>query len=186
MKIEFRKWNDKEFERVCSENSDMQFEVDSEGVLIVMPLKGGKDSILNFCLIGEFGKWSEKNNSGQGFSAGTIFALPNGAKRSPDLSWVKNERWEKLTDKEQEGFPPLCPDFVVELRSATDSLTNLKNKMTEYIENGAALGWLIDPFERKVYVYRPNAEIEILDNPETVGGEPLLKKFSLKLNKIWS
>lgn len=180
------KMNDDEFENFCHHNPDLQIELTKEGELVIMPPTGGKTGNRNFSLSVVFGNWSEKDGTGLSFDSSTIFKLPSGAKRSPDLAWVKNERWEKLTEKEQEGFPPICPDFVIELRSPSDSLTNLKNKMAEYIENGVALGWLIDPSERKVYVYRPNAEPEILENPASVSGEPFLKKFSLKMKKIWS
>ena len=112
--------------------------------------------------------------------------MPNGAKRSPDLSWVRNESWDALTTEEQEKFPPPCPEFVVELRSRTDSIRVLKAKMEEYIENGAQLGWLIDPPKKKVYVYRPQAAVEVLDNPQTVSGEPLLKGFALDLRTLWN
>ncbi|MGI8556092.1 MAG: Uma2 family endonuclease [Pyrinomonadaceae bacterium] len=182
-----KKISDDEFENFCRHNPDVQIELTKEGELIIMPPTGGKTGIRNFSLIVIFGNWVEKNQSGVGFDSSTIFVLPNGAKRSPDLAWIKNERWEKLSDTEQEKFPPVCPDFIVELRSPSDSLINLQNKMLEYIENGASLGWLIDPLERKVYVYRPDAEeAEVLNNPKTVSGEPLLKKFTLNLKKIWS
>ncbi len=150
-----------------------------------MPPTGGETGIRNFSLIFEFGKWLEKHPNGVAFDSSTVFKLPNGAKRSPDLAWIKNERWNGLTDKEQEKFPPLCPDFVVELRLPSDSVINLQNKMKEYAENGAALGWLIDPLEKKVYVYRPDTEAEILDNPKQVSGEPLLEKFVLDVRKLW-
>lgn len=184
--MNFSKINDKEFERVCYENPDLLFETDNIGNLLVKPLNGGINSILNFRIAGEFGKWVENNKIGQAFSATTVFALPSGAKRSPDLAWIKNEKWETLTDEEKKKIPPLCPDFVVELRSPSDSLINLKNKMTEYIENGASLGWLIDPLEKKVHVYRQNGETEILENPVTVSGETLLENFTLQMEKIWS
>jgi Uma2 family endonuclease len=151
-----------------------------------MPPTGGETGIRNFTLIGVFFNWLEKDKSGVGFDSSTVFKLPNGAKRSPDLAWIKNERWDSLTGEEQEKFPPLCPDFVVELRSSSDSVKNLQIKMAEYIENGASLGWLIDPLERKVFVYRPDSETEVLENPSSVSGEPLLKNFSLEMKKIWS
>ncbi|MDQ2747793.1 MAG: Uma2 family endonuclease [Acidobacteriota bacterium] len=179
------KMTDDEFENFCRHNPDLQIELSKKGELVIMPPTGGETGNRNFSLIGKFFVWVEADESGIGFDSSTVFRLPNGAKRSPDLSWIKNERWEKLTKKEKIKFPPLCPDFVVELRSPSDSLKNLQNKMTEYIENGANLGWLIDPLEKKVHVYRPNAETEILDDPATVSGEPLLKKFVLKLEKIW-
>lgn len=125
------------------------------------------------------------DGTGVGFDASTMFALPNGARRSPDLAWLKLSRWNALTDKERRGFAPLCPDFVIELRSHTDSLSMLQEKMEEYIANGAHLGWLIDPFEKKVYIYRPDTQVECLDNPETVSGDPFLKSFTLSLEEIW-
>ncbi|MBA4123570.1 MAG: Uma2 family endonuclease [Acidobacteria bacterium] len=180
-----KKINDDEFENFCRHNPDVEIELTKEGELIIMPPTGGRTGIRNFSLIGYFFNWLEKDKSGVGFDSSTVFKLPNGAKRSPDLAWITNERWEKLTNVEQEKFPPLCPDFVVELRSPSDSLVNLQNKMEEYIENGAVLGWLIDPLEKKVHVYRPDAEIEVLDNPKQVSGEPLLKEFALNVKKLW-
>ena len=177
--------SDDRFESFCRQNPDVEMEMTKEGELVIIPPTGGRTGNRNFSLIVVFGNWLEKDKKGVGFDSSTVFKLPNGAKRSPDLSWVKNERWEKLTDEEQEKFPPICPDFVIELRSKSDSLKNLQNKMNEYIENGASLGWLIDPWEKKVHVYRPNAEIEILENPKQVSGEPLLKGFALNVRKIW-
>lgn len=179
------KMTDDEFDNFCRHNPDMQIELTKEGELIIMPPTGGETGIRNFSLIGIFFNWVEKDKSGVAFDSSTIFRLPNGARRSPDLSWIKNEKWNALSADDKRKFPPLCPDFVVELRSPTDSLANLQNKMAEYIENGASLGWLIDPSERKVYVYRPQSESETLENPENVSGEPLLKKFSLEMSKIW-
>ena len=179
------KISDDEFENFCRHNPDVELELTEEGELVIMPPTGGETGIRNFTLIGNFFNWLEKDKSGVGFDSSTVFKLPNGAKRSPDLAWITNERWENLTDVEQEKFPSLCPDFVVELRSPSDSLVNLQNKMKEYIENGAALGWLIDPLEKKVHVYRPNTETKILDDPKQVSGEPLLKGFTLNARKLW-
>ena len=179
------KISDEEFERFCRHNPYLQIELTEQGELIIMPPTGGKTGHRNFSLIGYFFNWAEKNATGIGFDSSTVFKLPNGAKRSPDLAWIKNERWESLTDCEQEEFPPLCPDFVIELRSRTDSLSNLQEKMEEYVENGASLGWLIDPFERKVHVYLPDAAPRVLDKPESVSGEPFLKHFVLRMDKIW-
>jgi len=180
------KISDDEFENFCRHNPDVEIELTKEGELIIMPPTGGETGIRNFSLIFEFGKWLEKNRHGVAFDSSTVFVLPNGAKRSPDLAWAKNEKWNTLSAEEKKKFPRLCPDFVVELRSPSDSLVNLQNKMREYIENGASLSWLIDPAAQSVYVYRPNAEIEILENPESVNGEPLLVNFSLEMKKIWS
>jgi Uma2 family endonuclease len=180
------KITDDEFENLCRRNPDLQIELTKEGELVIMPPTGGETGASNFSLIVEFGKWLEKDRNGVGFDSSTLFILPNGARRSPDLAWVKKEKWDALSEEEKKKFPPFCPDFVVELRSPSDLPGNLRAKMEEYIENGAALGWLIDPLERKVYVYRPNAEIEILENPESVSGEPELKDFTLNMAKIWS
>jgi len=177
--------SDDDFENFCRHNPDLEIELTKEGELIIMPPTGGETGIRNFSLIFEFGKWLEKHHKGVAFDSSTVFVLPNGAKRSPDLAWATNEKWNSLNADEKKRFPPLCPDFVVELRSPSDSLVNLRNKMTEYMENGAALGWLIDPLEKKVYVYRQNAETEILDNPSKVSGEPLLKGFVLNARKLW-
>ena len=179
------KINDDEFEKFCRHNPDMEIELTKEGELIIMPPTGGETGIRNFTLIGNFFNWLEKDKSGVGFDSSTVFVLPSGAKRSPDLAWTTKEKWNALSAEDKKKFPPLCPDFVVELRSPSDSLVNLQNKMKEYIENGAALGWLIDPLEKKVHVYRPDTEIEVLDNPKQVSGEPLLKGFSLNVKKLW-
>jgi len=179
------KMNDDEFESFCRRNPDVEIELTKEGELVIMPPTGGETGIRNFTLIGNFFNWLEKDKSGVGFDSSTVFKLPNGAKRSPDLAWITNEKWNALSAEEKKKFPPLCPDFVVELRSPSDSLVNLQNKMAEYMENGASLGWLIDPLEKKIYVYRPNAETEILDNPKQVGGEPLLEGFILNVRKLW-
>ncbi|MBA3693259.1 MAG: Uma2 family endonuclease [Acidobacteria bacterium] len=180
-----KKINDDEFENFCRHNPDVELELTEEGELVIMPPTGGETRIRNFTLIGNFFNWLEKDKSGVGFDSSTVFKLPSGAKRSPDLAWVKNKRLNALSREEKKKFPPLCPDFVVKLRSPSDSLVNLQNKMKEYIKNGAALGWLIDPLEKKVHVYRPDAEIEVLDNPKQVSGEPLLKEFALNVKKLW-
>jgi Uma2 family endonuclease len=180
-----RKMTDEEFERFCQQNPEMQVEQNATGEIIIMPPTGGTTGNHNYSLVIDFGNWDRKNKTGIGFDSSTTFVLPNGAKRSPDLSWVKIERWNALTKEQQDKFPPLCPDFVVELRSKTDSLKTLQAKMREYIENGAQLGWLIDPTKRKVHVYRPNAEVKILDAPNEISGEPFLPKFALELNDFW-
>jgi Uma2 family endonuclease len=180
-----KKLTEDEFFEFCQLNRELRIELTKEGDLIVMPPTGGKTGRRSVRLTIKLGTWAEKDGTGQSFDSSTGFTLPNGAKRSPDFSWVRNERWDSLTEKEQEQFPPLCPDFVVELRSRTDPLQNLRQKMEEYVANGAQLGWLIDPFERKVYVYRPDAEAEVLEDPETVSGEPLLRGFTLDVRALW-
>ena len=180
-----RRWDEDEFYDFCVLNEDLNVELSSEGDLIIVPPTGGETGNRNFELIGSFFVWVRQDGTGKGFDSSTLFSLPNGAKRSPDLSWIKKERWEALSQKEQEKFSPICPDFVVELRSPSDSLKRLQKKMEEYVANGAQLGWLLDPPARKVYVYRPGAEVEVLDDPETVSGEPLLRGFTLDVRAIW-
>jgi Uma2 family endonuclease len=180
-----KKVSEAEFYEFCRLNPDLSLELTSEGDLIIMPPTGGKSGARNATLGARLTTWALENKSGKAFDSSTVFTLPSGAKRSPDFAWVKNARWEVLSEDEQERFPPLCPDFIVELRSRTDSLKNLCQKMDEYMANGAQLGWLIDPLERKIYVYRPSAPVEELDNPQTISGEPLLRGLKLDLQEIW-
>ncbi|MBI1929279.1 Uma2 family endonuclease [Candidatus Poribacteria bacterium] len=177
--------SDDDFFEFCQLNRDLRIELTSEGDLIIMPPTGGETGKRNFTLTGLFSPWVEANGTGIGFDSSTGFTLPNGAKRSPDLAWIKRSRWETLTEEERKKFPPLCPDFVVELRSWTDALDKLQEKMGEYIANGALLGWLIDPKEKKVYIYRPSAEVCCLENPDTISGDPVLPGFVLDLRRIW-
>lgn len=180
-----KKLNEREFYEFCMANKDLNIELTSAGDLIIMPPTGMKTGNRNFKLAVSFGVWAKKDGTGRGFDSSSLFTLPNGAKRSSDLCWIRNERWEALSEEEQEVFSPICPDFVVELRSPSDSLRHLQQKMEEYVENGAQLGWLIDPFERKVHVYRPQANVEVLDDPETVSGEPLLPGFTLDVRALF-
>ncbi len=180
-----QKMSDDDFFEFCQLNRDLRIERTSEGNLIIMPPTGGETGKRNFTLTALFGNWVEANGTGIGFDSSTGFTLPNGAKRSPDLAWVKRSRWEALTEAEKEKFPPLCPDFVLELHSRSDALDKLQEKMQEYIANGALLGWLIDPKEKKVYIYRPSAEVCCLENPDTISGDPVLPGFVLDLRRIW-
>ena len=173
-----------EYFEFCVSQHELRIEMTKEGQMIVMMPVGGEGSNRNFILTARLGAWAETNQSGIGFDATVGFRLPNKAKRGPDAAWVKRERWDALTPKERKKFPPLCPDFVVELRSDTDRLAKLQDKMQEYIDNGAQLGWLIDPIEKRVHVYRPGQPIEILDHPTEISGEPLLSGFVLKLAGI--
>jgi Uma2 family endonuclease len=180
-----KKLTEDEFYEFCRHNDELRIELTSEGDLLLMPPTGGKTGIRNAKLIVRLGGWTEQDGTGQGFDSSTLFTLPNGAKRSPDFAWVRNERWAALSENAQEKFPPLCPDFVVELRSPTDTLKILRRKMEEYIANGAQLGWLIEPYQRKVYVYRPQTPVEELNEPQTLSGEPLLRGLRLDLQEIW-
>lgn len=174
------------FEQLCSEYRDLRLELTSTGELIVMPPAGSLTGRRSFDLTSQLASWFREHGTGVCFGTDTGFTLPNGAIRAPDAAWIKRERWERLTKQQKERFAPICPDFAVELRSPSDSLTQLYLKMFEYLENGASLGWLIDPANRRVYVYRPNHETVVLDNPETISADPLLPGFTLNLTELWS
>ena len=176
---------DEQFYELCRANSELRIERTAEGELVIMPPTGSKTGHRNFKLTQQLANWADQDGTGIGFDSSTAFKLPNGATRSPDVSWIKRERWEALTPEQQEKFSPLCPDFVIELRSPTDSLTDLQAKMEEYINNGARLGWLLDPLEQRVYIYRPGIEPEILDHPQEISGGPELPGFTLNLQEIW-
>ena len=175
---------DDQFFQMCQQNRDYRFERTGSGELLIMPPTGSDTGNRNFDLVVELGIWNKQTKLGKGFDSSTGFTLPNGAERSPDASWVKIERWNALTSEQQEKFAPICPDFVVELRSRTDSLKELQDKMHEYIENGAQLGWLIDRKNKRVEIYRPGKDVEILDNPASLSGENVLPGFVLHLQQI--
>ncbi len=174
-----------EFVELCERNPEMRIEMTKDGDIILMPPTNSETGRKNFDLSVDFGIWARKDKTGVAFDSSTGFTFPNGARRSPDLSWATREKWNALSNEEKRKFARLAPDFVVELRSETDSLKDLQAKMLEYVENGVRLGWLIDPFERRVYVYRSEAEVEILENPAQVSGAPLLKDFVLDLENIF-
>jgi Uma2 family endonuclease len=186
LKINTKLWSDEEYYNFCQENKDLQIETNKEGDLIIMPPTGTETGNKNADLIISIGIWARKNKKGKVFDSNTEFTLPNGAKKSPDVSWILNERYDALTQKERDGFSPIAPDFVVELRSKTDRLIPIQEKMAEYIENGVRLGWLIDPYQKQVHIYRKNGEIEILENPKTVSGEDVLEEFELDLEEIFT
>ncbi len=174
-----------DFFAFCQANDHLRLERSKEGDLIIMMPSGGETGSNNARLTRWLGNWAEEDGTGKYFDSSTGFILPNGAERSPDAAWVRKARWEALSVRARRKFAPLCPDFVVELRSYTDRLKPLQAKMEEYIENGAQLGWLIDPYKRRVYVYRPDAPVQRLDAPETVSGEPLLPGFVLPVAQLW-
>ncbi|MGK7874749.1 MAG: Uma2 family endonuclease [Xenococcaceae cyanobacterium] len=175
-----------QFEALAAANRDLQLERTSEGELIVNPPTGGESGKRNLSISTQLGNWFEaREELGEAFDSSTGFRLPNGADRSPDASWLSRERWESLTPQQRKGFVPLCPDFVVELRSESDSLPKLQAKMGEYMDNGARLGWLIDPQNRRVEIYRPGREVELLENPSNLSGEDILPGFVLNLRRVW-
>ncbi|MDZ8094105.1 MAG: Uma2 family endonuclease [Nostoc sp. DedQUE05] len=175
---------DEQFFQMCQKNRDYRFERTASGELLIMPPTGSDTGNRNFDMVVELGIWNKQTKLGKGFDSSTGFTLPNSAERSPDVSWVKIERWNALTPEQQEKFAPICPDFVVELRSRTDSLKELQDKMQEYIENGTQLGWLIDRKNKRVEIYRPGKDVEILDNPTSLSGENILPGFVLDLQQI--
>ena len=174
-----------QFEEFCAKYDELRLELTSTGELIVMPPTVSITGKRNADLTYQLWAWTKKDATGLCFGNTAGFTLPNGAIRSPDASWIKNERWERLTPEQLDTFSPICPDFVVELRSKSDRLAVLFAKMSEYIANGASLGWLIDPTKRRVYVYRPDEEVVVLDNPESVSAEPLLPGFTLETAGLW-
>ncbi len=181
-----RPMTDDEFLEFSLRHRDLRIEMDKDGEIIVMPGTGGLTGNRNARIIARAVQWAEEDGTGIAFDSDTIFRLPNGAKRLPDFSWMKLNKWNSLTREQQEKIIPFAPDFVIELRSPSDPMAELQAKMNEYIENGTSLGWLIDPIERKVHVYRRDNDVEVLNNPSDVSGNPVLKGFSLKLNEIWS
>ena len=188
VKFESVRITDEKFYQLCKDNPKARLELTTDGELIALRPIGAKTGARGKKLSRRLKSWSEKDGRGIAFDASTGFTLPNGAKRSPDVSWLPVERWDALSDEEREGYAPLCPDFVVELRSPKDrsqTLTHLKRKMAEYIDNGARLGWLIDPVKKRVHVYRAGQPDECLENPAEVSGEPILRGFTLRLKDIW-
>lgn len=171
------------FYDLCLANPDLQLERTSEGKLIVMAPVGGESGNNEAEIITDIANWNRQTKMGKVFSSSTIFSLPNGADRSPDVAWVKLERWEALTPEQRTKFPPICPDFVIELRSASDRLKPLQAKMQEYIDNGLRLGWLIDPQNQRIEVYRSGIflgqSVDIVSMPVTLSGEDVLTGFTL-------
>ncbi|MFN2513046.1 MAG: Uma2 family endonuclease [Pyrinomonadaceae bacterium] len=176
---------DEQFEKLCQDNPDLRIELTSKGELIIMPPTGMKTGWRNSIITGRLLEWTEKDGSGLSFDSSTLFTLPDGSKRSPDASWIRRERVEKLSQEEQAGFAAIVPDFVIELRSPNDRCPVLEEKMLDYMRNGVQLAWLIDPTSKRLYIYRPNQPVETLDDPESVSAEPELPDFTLNLQEIW-
>ena len=179
------KLDDQTFEKIVKANPEWNFEQTAGGELVVVPPTGGTSGNRNSNLSYQLEGWNLASDAGRTFDSNTMFVLPNGAKRMPDASWVKRDRWEVLTTQQRDGYPPLCPDFVVELRSPTDSLEQLQAKMQEYMDNGARLGWLINPQDKQVEIYRPGQEVEVLRSPTSLSGEDVLPSFVLSLQRIF-
>ena len=179
------KFTDEEFEQIVDFNKELRLELTAEGELIIMSPTGGETGNRNFEIYIDLGIWNRKYKLGKAFDSSTGFKLPNGATRSPDASWIKMERWDALTPQQRKKYLPLCPDFAVELVSESDDVEDTRKKMREYIENGLRLGWLINPKDKQVEIYRAGKEVEILDSPTSLSGEDVLMGFSLDLQFIF-
>jgi len=175
-----------DFVQLAQINRDLQLERTATGELIVMPPTGSETGNRNLDIAGQLWLWNRQNQLGIAFDSSTGFHLPNGADRSPDASWIRQERWDLLTQEEREIFAPICPDFVLELRSKNDALDKLQAKMIEYIENGASLGWLIDRKNKTVEIYRQNQDVELLHHPVNLSGSDILPGFMLDLTEVWN
>lgn len=174
-----------QFYELCQRNPDLRLERTAQGEVIIMPPAFSDTGNRNNKLSYQVTRWAEENGTGEVFDSSAGFTLPNGATRSPDCSWIRLERWQALTDAQKASFAPICPDFVIELRSASDTLKSLQSKMQEYIENGVSLGVLIDRQNRTVYCYRADGSVAVFQNPELVSCEPELPGFTLHMAKIW-
>jgi Uma2 family endonuclease len=179
------RFTDDQFYQLCRENPDVKFERNAKGELLVMSPTGGETGKSNSEINADFVIWNRQNKLGVCFDSSTCFKLPNGANRSPDVAWIKKERWDSLTTEEKTKFPPIAPDFVLELMSPTDSLQETQNKMQEYMENGVKLGWLINPKTQQVEIYRLGKPVEILAEPLELSGEDILPGFILNMAIVW-
>ena len=178
--------NDDEFIEFCRRNEDYRIEADKSGNLIIMPPIYLETSRRNQNIGRQLGNWAEKDGTGEVFESNGMLVLPNGAKRCPDSFWITKEKYFALSEQEREQeLAHIVPDFVIELRSKSDSIKKIREKMFEYIENGVRLGWMIDPYDKKVHIFRENGEVEILENPGKVSGENILTGFELNLTEIF-
>ncbi|CAN1210618.1 Uma2 family endonuclease [Tumidithrix helvetica PCC 7403] len=176
---------DEQFFQLCQKNSDLRFERNAQGDITIMAPEGGDTGMHSLSLGADLVIWNRRKKLGVAFGSSTGFKLPNGANRSPDAAWLVKERWEALTPEQREKFPPICPDFVIELMSPSDSLKTTQAKMQEYQDNGTRLGWLINRKDRQVEIYRVGKEVEILRSPISLSGEDVLPEFVLNLESIW-
>ncbi|EGJ35541.1 MULTISPECIES: Uma2 family endonuclease [Moorena] len=176
---------DDQFYKLCRNNPEIKFERNAKGEVIIMSPTGGETGNHNAEIIIDLGIWNRKAKLGVCFDSSTCFKLPNGADRSPDVAWIKQQRWDALKPEQRQKFPPICPDFVLELMSPTDRLTVTQAKMEEYLKNGVSLGWLINPQARQVEIYRPGQVVEVLESPKTLSGEEVLPGFVLDLHYLW-
>lgn len=177
---------DEQFEQLCAQNRDTKFEITSQGELIIMSPTGSESGRQNGDLFGQIWYWNRQQKLGVLFDSSTGFTLPNGAKRSPDVSWIEDSRWNNLTQKQKIGFAPIAPDFVLELLSPHDRLQDIQKKMQEYLACGIKLGWLIYPDEQRVEIYRLDQDLELLDFPQSLSGEDLMPGLIVELEEIFN
>ena len=177
--------SDAQFEAICRQNRELRLERMATGELVIMPPTGGETGKRNTSMTGQLWFWNRKYKLGQVFDSSTGFRLPNGATRSPDASWVREDRWLQLTLDERQGFLPLCPDFAIELKSSSDSLKELQKKMEEYLANGLVLGWLLDPKRKSVEVYQPNKPCKTINQPKSLSADPVLPGFVMDFDDIF-
>lgn len=180
-----KKLTDDEFFEFCQTNRDWRIEKSASGEILIMSPTGSETGGRNFDLIAQFGIWVKRDGTGKGFDSSSGFTLPNNAVVSPDVSWLKLDKWNALTPEQKKKFAPIVPDFVIELKSPSDSLSELKQKMQQYIDNGVSLAWLIDTAKRQVYVYSTGVPVVVLNEPVSVSGESVLPGFVLDLQSIW-
>jgi Uma2 family endonuclease len=173
------------FTELAIANRDLRLELTQQGELIIMPPTGGETGERNASIIAQLWWWNQQTKLGKVFDSSTGFKLPNDSIRSPDASWVKQERWDTLSLEQRKKFIPLCPDFLIELLSETDNLTETENKMKEYLEQGLKLGWLIIPNSKQVEIYRPNQEKETVKNTQSLAADNILPEFRLDFSLIW-
>jgi Uma2 family endonuclease len=175
---------DEYFEQLCCANPEIQLEQTATGEIVIVAPTGGETGNINFELAADFAIWNRQTQLGFGFDSSTCFKLPNSAKRAPDVAWIQRDRWNALTPEQRVKFPPIAPDFVLELLSSSDNLKETQDKMREYIDNGVKLGWLIDLKTRRVEIYRLDQSVEVLQAPDTLSGEDVLPGFILDLRVI--
>lgn len=181
----FVELSDDQFYQLCQNHRDLKFERTAQGELLIVSPVGGEGGSREADLIGDLVFWNRRSKMGRVFSSSTCFKLANGANRSPDAAWISWERWHQLTLEQQKKFPPICPDFVIELRSESDTLEPLQQKMQEYISNGLRLGWLINPQDRQVEIYKADQPKQVLQNPNQVDGDDVLPGFVVDLSMLW-
>lgn len=181
----FVELSDEQFYQLCLNHRELKFERTTEGELVIVSPVGGVGGSQEADLIADLVYWNRQTQLGKVFSSSSCFKLPNGANRSPDAAWIAKENWERLTTEQQQKFPPICPDFVIELRSPSDPLVPLQQKMQEYTANGSRLGWLINPQDRQVEIYTANQTKQVCDRPQQIDGADILPGFVLNLSSLW-